>query len=581
MKIFSEASGASRGLIKGAVAIVVLGFHLPALHAATCSVVKHGPPSDADKAALAADYAKAESLYQAALAKQPGDVDATVGLVHALLRQQKVEEADEAVKTALDASPKSAAFVTLRGEVEFRQGDPWLVEPTVIESYKLDPCNPRTRLLYSRVLEIESRYATSRQQALIAHQFDPEDPEIRLTWIRTLPLDRRIAELDAYLSAPSGDDPPTLAQLHEELDRLKVEKDAPPKSCRLASASAQAEIPFIRLAGYAGHTRAYGLEVAFNGAPARLQLDTRGAGLSLYRAAAEHAGLKRLGAESKSSAGAPGVKPNYTAYADSIRIGGLEFKDCPVTVMDGASPFDDGVGVISVDVFSDFLVTVDFPMRKLALAPLPVRPGEPNSVAALRTLAADFAPLAAEIEPAAPAPAGAQGAATASAPNASTPKEIGPFDRYIAPELKDYSQIYRVGHDLILPTALASDKVKLFIPDAGVPETNISISTALDTAKVHEDKSLEQAGPGGKAQKVFVADEITFNFAHVSQKLNGVVSTDTSLASRADGMEISGFLGMKTTLSLLTLHIDYRDGLLKAEYVPNRGYKFEDNAASQ
>jgi hypothetical protein len=29
------------------------------------------------------------------------------------------------------------------------------------------------------------------------------------------------------------------------------------------------------------------------------------------------------------------------------------------------------------------------------------------------------------------------------------------------------------------------------------------------------------------------------------------------------------------TLSLLTLHIDYRDGLLKADYVPGRGYKFE------
>jgi hypothetical protein len=31
----------------------------------------------------------------------------------------------------------------------------------------------------------------------------------------------------------------------------------------------------------------------------------------------------------------------------------------------------------------------------------------------------------------------------------------------LAHELKDYSQIYRIGHDLLLPTALSADKVKL------------------------------------------------------------------------------------------------------------------------
>jgi len=42
-------------------------------------------------------------------------------------------------------------------------------------------------------------------------------------------------------------------------------------------------------------------------------------------------------------------------------------------------------------------------------------------------------------------------------------------------------------------------------------------------------------------------------------------------ASKSDGMEISEFPGIQTTRSLLTLHIDYHDGLLKAEYVPGRG----------
>jgi tetratricopeptide (TPR) repeat protein len=560
MKSIFEANGVRRLIGRGA-AMAVLCAAPTYLNAVSCAVTKHNAPSDAEKAMLIGDYQKAERLYRAAR-----DVDATVGLVHALLRQQKVDDAEEAVKDALDAAPKSAALITARGEVELREGEPWLVEPTVIESYKLDPCNARTRLLYARVLELSSRYATAKQQILLAHEFDPADPEIHLMWLETLPLDQREQELEAYLAAPSGDDQARLAEFHGELDRLKKEAAEPPRTCRLTSASAAAEIPFIRLAGYAGHTRAYGLEVGFDGATARLQLDTRSAGLTLYRAAAEHAGLKRIGVEEKSGAG----KANYTAVADTVHIGSLEFKDCAVNVIDSASPFDDGVGMIGIDVFSDFLVTVDFPMRKVSLAALPARPGEPAFTPSLKSIAADWDPLEGQVEAAKPAAAGAEVAAA----NTPAAKSMGPFDRYIAPEMKDWTQIYRAGHDLILPTALASDKVKLFVADASVPATNIAASAALDVAKVHEDKSMEQAGPGGVTAKVFVADEITFNFAHVAQKLNGVVSADTSWASKADAMQISGFLGMNT-LSLLTLHIDYRDGLLKAEYVPGRGYKFE------
>ena len=155
--------------------------------AVTCPVIKHSPAAESDKAFLAAEFAKAESLYRADLAKTPANADATSGLVHTLLRQQKVQDAADTVKTALAATPNSGVFLTLRGEVEFRQGEPWAAEQTTLASYKVDPCNPRTRLLFTRVSEINSKYATARQQIGLAHQMDPEDPEIRAAWIETLP----------------------------------------------------------------------------------------------------------------------------------------------------------------------------------------------------------------------------------------------------------------------------------------------------------------------------------------------------------------------------------------------------------
>jgi len=506
-------------------------------HAATCSVVKHNPPTQADKAFLAADYAKAESLYQADLAKDSDDPELVAGLVHAMLHQQKVNDAADAVGSAIEVAPNSAALLTLNGEIQLRQGQPWDVEQTVLKSYKIDPCNPRTRLLFARFLQINSRYATARQQITLAHQFDPEDAEIRLAWILTLPADQRIPELESYLSAPAGDDQATIHQLHTELDRWKKQAAEPARACRLVSPMAPADIPFVNLIARE-HPRAFGLQVALNGSATRLQIGSVQGGLVVYRSAADRAGLKRL---SQPETVIPGAKPTYAAYADSIKIGSFEFQNCPVTVIDSGSPDDDGDGMIGLDVFSDFLVTLDYPMHKVQLAQLPGRPAESAPpLPSLKTITA-----------------------VADDPTANQ------YDRIIAPDMKDYSQIYRMGSNLIVPAVLNNAKVKLFTLDFSLDlpagHTTISPGVAMDVTKVHE----EDKGWG----KMIVADEITYNFAHMSQKVNGVLATSTSVLSASLGMDIAGSIGANT-FQFLIMHIDYRDGLLKCEYIPNRGYKF-------
>jgi tetratricopeptide (TPR) repeat protein len=536
MRELIERPGALRLVAKCVMAVAALGC-AGQLYGLSCTVTKHRPATDADKAMMAGDYAKAEDLYKAEVAKQPGDGDSELGLIHALLREQRVDSAAVEVASALKAWPKSAALVTARGEVEYRKGELWNVEPTVVASYKLDPCNGRTRLLFARVLEASARYATAKQQYTLAHEFDPENPEIKLAWIQTLPAAQRAAELEAFLASPNGTDAMEQGALKAELNRLKLIKDQPGHECKLVSGGPTGEIPFIRLAGWGGRTRAYGIEVGLNGAPTRLQIDTRGQGLTVYRAAAEHAGLKRIGEEDKNAAAGPMGKPNYTVLADLVKVGGLEFKDCEVNVIDGSGPFDDGAGFIGMDVFSKFMVTVDFPMRTLGVGPLAARPGAPAPTAQLVTIAADWDPVAGS-----------------------------PEDRYIAPELKDYTQVYRVGHDTLLPTALSSDNIKLFVPDDAQGTTGISAAAASEVTKISVEAGMKYA------------DLVSFNFAHVGQKLANVPITDTSMASKMDGTEVAGFLG-NNMLTQFTLHIDYRDGLLKADYVPGRGYKFEDNSS--
>jgi hypothetical protein len=79
-----------------------------------------------------------------------------------------------------------------------------------------------------------------------------------------------------------------------------------------------------------------------------------------------------------------GRRNAYIGVANSIKVGELEFKNCPVEVMERRSVADED-GLIGADVFEDFLVYIDFPNEKLKLSELPKRPGQPEPKLALKS----------------------------------------------------------------------------------------------------------------------------------------------------------------------------------------------------
>lgn len=308
----------------------MLCFSYEGLAAPGCGVVRHHAPTEADRAMAAADFARAASLYQAGLAAHPGDAELTTGLVHALLRQQKVQEAADALKPSLAVARGPSALMTLRGEVEFRQGRPWSAIQTALEAERLDPCNSRAHMLLAKLERINSRDAAGRNEIVLAHQLDPADAEIRAAWIGTLPIKQKIAELEAYLSASTGSSEAVVRHWRMTLENLKKQQVAPREACHLASPAAPAEIPFVKLMWSAECVRGFGLEVKLDGATFRLQIDTGAGGLTVSRAVADQAGLKPFLRVEASGVGDQGSKPGTVAYAGSIRIGKLVFHDCLV-----------------------------------------------------------------------------------------------------------------------------------------------------------------------------------------------------------------------------------------------------------
>ena len=506
---------------------------LPAhpLFAANCAVVHHPAPSAADTAFLAGDFAKAAELYQAALTKNPAEADVAIGLVHALLHQQKIQGAADAVHALIGDKTAAAVLLTLRAEVELRQGEPWAAAETANASAKLDPCNPRTLLMIARLAGLSSRYATARKLLPMAHQLDPQDPEIRAAWMSDLPPAQRIPELEAYLASPRGDDEETLRDLRTQLEQLKKWAEEPRKPCKLTSQPAAAQVPFADIRTSMGQSTYPALDVKVNDHRARLSIDTSYnarlpidgvSGLLILRSTAEHMGLKPLFKNQVPGIGPQGPRSGYVAVADSISIGGIEFHDCAVQVMDG-NFWSDADGSISMDLLSDFLVTLNYPAHKLILEPLPARPGSTSA--------------------------------------------SGLDDRYIAPEMKDYTAVYRAGSDLILPGSVNAKYPMLFLLDTAMGNSLLSPEASHEVAEGHWDSKYEVRDTSGNVDTSFSAGDVALSFAHLNQNVTHIGSFDTTRFSRDAGMEVSGFIG-NATLKGLTIHIDYRDGLVKLDFDP-------------
>jgi len=83
-----------------------------------------------------------------------------------------------------------------------------------------------------------------------------------------------------------------------------------------------------------------------------------------------------------SGIGDKGEVPAQLAYANSVQIGDLEFHNCPLSIIERVPRGTDGV--IGTDVFSQFLIELDFPASMLTLSRLPPRPGQTVSKASLK-----------------------------------------------------------------------------------------------------------------------------------------------------------------------------------------------------
>lgn len=529
------------------------------------------PQQNADVAAgnqffQAGKFPEAIQKYQQALKADPKLIPAQARLIVAYLRTDQVDLAFDLAKSSLAAQPNSALLLAAMGSVQYRRGELPESEASFLSAKKADPNLVQTYLGLARVYRTALLYRRAYDQIRRAHEIASQDLEVQRAWLGMLPRRERLKALEAYLSAPHPDDAEENANLHSWLEYLKATAGQPVHSCKLANNIEKTETQMHIILRDARRIAGYGLMVKINDHNQRLLLDTGAAGILVNRGAAEKAGLKRISAVQFSGIGDKGRREGYFAVADDIRIGDLEFKDCVVTVSEKSMSSDQD-GLIGADVFSSYMVDIDIPGDMLRLSPLPKRP-EDTTVKTSLVSDADSDPDPEEQQDAAKNSTSGERAAPGKTTAVLAPPRL-PRDRYIAPEMANWARVYRIGHDLLIPTKVNDSKSMLFILDTGAFTNTMSTTAAREITKVRTDDMMKVKGISGEVNKVYSADKATLQFGNIRQPNQDMVTFDLSGISKNLGVEVSGFLGF-STFRQLEMKIDYRDGLVEFLYDPSK-----------
>lgn len=460
------------------------------------------------------------------IANGPDTAAAYAGLARVYMKQKKLADAFTAAQkaVALDAH-LPAAHVAL-AEVYFRQGKLADAEHEFQVPFNHKIPDARGYLGLGRIYEATSNYKSAKTMFEKAHALDPDDPGIQYAWIGTLSTKDRIVAIQQYLAAPTNGDDATSDHLKRWLTVLQDRASRGVGDCHLKTEISSTAAELLPMLSDPHTLEAYGLGVKVNGGTsARLLLDTGAGGILLNSKIAKKAGVKHIADWNIGGFGDQGPAAGYVGYAESIKIGDLEFENCYVGVVDKKSSMDRD-GYIGANIFDRFLVDIDFPDAKLKLTELPGIPSQSEEHSGLDSDLDASYPL---------------------------------HDRYIAAEMKSYTRVYRFGHDLLIPTGINSHPPKLFLFDTGTFDDTISPNAARETTRVYSDTTRVK-GFSGEVKKVYIADNVELAFGRYRQR-KPLIAFDLTSASDDDGTEISGVLGF-AMLYMLDIKIDYRDGLI-------------------
>ena len=521
--------------------------------------VDRAPASDADKALAERKYADAERLYNDALTADPASSAAMVGLVRTAIAEGKLPEALAMAMKYSSVHPNDAALLDAVAAARFRRGETDAAGMALNQSVRIDHCIALTHYDMARYLYLLGLNASSQRELERAYWLAPENPDIARRWRESHAVPRTpeqsVDMLKKMLDNASLPD----ARKDAINAAIKGIESSEKGDCELVSPIEEVKLPIVPVPdnGSLENMEEGGLEMQIDGKKRRLEIDTGSSGLTLSAASAKALGLIPEAPVKIIGVGGEGPANAIVSHVDDIKIGKMEFRNCMVRVLPPGNMLDrvpDVDGLIGPDVFRDYLVTLDYPGREIRLGPLPLTPDEQVSHAISLSTSGDEAETLVSIADSA-------------------------RDRYIAPQMKDWTPVFRFQHMLIVPTLINTSPVKLFLLDTGSQISLVSPLTAKEVGQASEFTGVKLMGVNGVIRKVPAVGNVSMMFAQIRQTKRNMLILSTDAFSHDVGAEISGIIGFPV-LRELVISIDYRDNLIHVVYDPKKGFHaHNDNGA--
>jgi predicted aspartyl protease/thioredoxin-like negative regulator of GroEL len=313
----------------------------------------------ADKALRAGDFEKAEQIYREILKKDDHDLDARLGLSHALLKQLRLQDSFDHAARVLAVNPLSARGHALLGSAILAAGDFRLSVEEFRTALTLDDNNAMAVAGLAMIDFYENRTADALAKLRRAVAIDSDEPDYIFSLGQTAARSERYKEAaDAYerflIIAPRTD-ADRRARIRGLIDFLRYLGQQ--ASLYDVNGAGRTILPFEAL----DNRPVIRLRINGSKEQFRFVLDT-GSGMSvLSEQTARKLGLKPVARGGMARAiGGGGRFEIVYGYLESITIGEVRVEHVPVYIRqfyDSHNPVD---GYLGIAALARLLTTVDY-----------------------------------------------------------------------------------------------------------------------------------------------------------------------------------------------------------------------------